>query len=364
MIRVMIPGLLMALLSCQTADEPGAQSDVGYVEFKKPKHYICERIGQVTVDGRLDEWEEIAWTDNFLDIEGSDKPEPRFKTRAKMAWDETHLYIAAELEEPHVWATLKQRDTIIFYDNDFEVFIDPDGDTHHYYELEINAFKTAWDLLLTMPYRDFGHVIDSWDIIGLQVGVQVNGTLNDPSDTDQSWTVELALPFSVLEECSSRDGLPAHGDVWRINFSRVQWQTDIVNGRYVKRKNPETGKNLPEDNWVWTPQYHINMHMPEYWGYMVFSTEAGKFSNGWKLPADERIKWSLRNVYYMQNAYYSQHGSYAGEAALIGYPTGNPDLTVPDIMKTMTGYQAAIQGESGYWVINEHGWLRKIAEMK
>ena len=74
----------------------------------------------------------------LLDIEGDAKPEPRYRTRAKMLWDDAFLYVAAELEEPHVWATLRQRDTVIFMDNDFEIFIDPDGDTYAYYEIEVN----------------------------------------------------------------------------------------------------------------------------------------------------------------------------------------------------------------------------------
>ena len=56
-----------------------------------------------------------------------------------MLWDDQFFYVGAELEEPHVWATLTERDSVIFHDNDFEVFIDPDGDTHLYYELEMNA---------------------------------------------------------------------------------------------------------------------------------------------------------------------------------------------------------------------------------
>ena len=50
-----------------------------------------------------------------------------------------YFYVAAEMEEPHVWGTLTQHDAVIFQDNDFEVFIDPDGDNHEYYEFEINA---------------------------------------------------------------------------------------------------------------------------------------------------------------------------------------------------------------------------------
>ena len=62
--------------------------------------------------------------------------------------------LVADITESDVWATLKKRDSVIYHDNDFEVFIDPNGDTHRYYELEINAFNTEWDLFLDKPYRD------------------------------------------------------------------------------------------------------------------------------------------------------------------------------------------------------------------
>jgi hypothetical protein len=65
-----------------------------------PKGYICNRTATpIRVDGTLDEaaWREAPWTDAFVDIEGDAKPRPRFRTRAKMLWDDDYFYIAAEL---------------------------------------------------------------------------------------------------------------------------------------------------------------------------------------------------------------------------------------------------------------------------
>ncbi len=222
----------------------------------EPESYDCFRANSpVQVDGRLDDraWRGAEWTTDFVDIEGSAKPLPRFRTRAKILWDDEYLYIGAELEEPEVKATLTKHDSVIFHDNDFEVFLKPKGDSSGYFEFEINALNTGWDLYLNKPYREGGKADNSWEIPGLKTAVAIAGTLNDPSDKDQGWTVEMAFPWSAF---ASRLPVtkPAMGDEWRINFSRVEWKAG----------------QAKEDNWVWSPQGLINMHVPERWGYLRF----------------------------------------------------------------------------------------------
>jgi hypothetical protein len=222
----------------------------------EPKSYDCYWANTpVRVDGKLDDraWQAAAWTTDFVDIEGSAKPIPRLRTRAKILWDDEYLYIGAELEEPEVKATLTTHDSVIFHDNDFEVFLKPPGDAPGYFEFEINALNTSWDLYLNKPYRQGGKADNSWDIPGLKTAVAIHGTLNDPSDKDRGWTVEMAFPWSAF---ASRLPVtrPAIGDEWRINFSRVEW----------KAGQPK------EDNWVWSPQGLVNMHVPEHWGYLHF----------------------------------------------------------------------------------------------
>lgn len=232
-----------------------------------PKHYDCVYAPEpLVIDGYVNEsaWEAAPWTDPFVDIQGDVKPAPPLKTRVKMLWDDDYLYIAAELEEPHVWGTLQKHDQIVFHDNDFEVFIDPDGDAAQYYEIEINALNTIFDLFLVKTYRNGGPALHGWDLKGLRSAVAVHGTLNDPNDVDEGWSVELAMPWSALREAAHRPAPPRPGDVWRINFSRVEWQHRVVDGRY------EVVPNTPEDNWVWSPQGVIDMHRPEQWGYVRF----------------------------------------------------------------------------------------------
>lgn len=226
-------------------------------EAPAPLSYECLRASApIRIDGKLDDaaWRHAPWTTDFVDIEGDRKPRPKYRTRVKMLWDDQFLYIAAELEEPEVKATLTQHDSVIFKDNDFELFVKPLPDTDSYYEFEINALNTGWDLFLPKPYNVGGQADNSWEIPGLKTAVAVKGTLNQPADKDRGWSVEIALPLTAF---ASRQAVPKpeKGTTWRINFSRVQW----------------TAGQAREDNWVWSPQGLIDMHVPSKWGYLHFS---------------------------------------------------------------------------------------------
>ncbi len=301
--------------------------------FPHPKGYVCYRASApVTIDGDLKDaaWDAAPWTDAFVDIEGDKQPKPRFRTRAKMLWDDEALYIAAELEEPHVWANLKDHDAVIFNDPDFEVFLDPDGDNHLYGELELNALNTTWDLLLTKPYKDGGKAVNAWEITGLKTAVKVNGTLNDARDKDAGWTLEIKWPWKSLAELGSLKIPPKDGEQWRINFSRVEWDIDIVDGKYQKVKG------RPEHNWVWSPQGVIDMHRPERWGYIQYSTAKpgeAKFSP----DADWNIRDTLHRAYYAQRAYQKKNGKYATATADLGLK-GTPGRV--EVQATRSGFEA------------------------
>jgi hypothetical protein len=309
-----------------------------------PKGYVCQRAAKpVTIDGKLDEeaWTAAAWSDPFIDIEGDKKPRPRHPTRVKMLWDDAALYIAAELEEPHVWATLKDHDAVIFHDNDFEVFLDPDGDSHLYAELELNALNTTWDLLLPKPYKDGGRAINGWEVIGLRTAVHVNGTLNDPTDTDRGWTVEIRWPWAGLKELTRAPVPPKDGDQWRINFSRVQWDTEVVGGTYQKVKGRK------EHNWVWSPQGVIDMHRPERWGYLQFSTATAAVP--FRPDPTAATRDLLHRVYYAQRDYRKANGKYATSPADLG-------LSGVRIETTAGGFEASaeVAGEKKRRVVITH----------
>ena len=224
--------------------------------FPPPLEYDCHFAQTAPrIDGKLNDavWKQAPWTSDFVDIEGAGKPTPRFRTRVKMLWDHRYLYIAAQMEESDLKATLTQHDSVIFHDNDFEIFLKPVTASASYYEFEMNALNTGWDLFLPKPYRMGGSADNSWDIQGLRTAVALQGTLNNSSDTDRGWTLEIAYPLDAFQSRQEVPG-PLEGTVWRINFSRVEW----------KAGQPK------EDNWVWSPQGAVDMHIPERWGFLYF----------------------------------------------------------------------------------------------
>lgn len=259
---------LWLCLSC--APKPAQEIDLA-ADLVSPKHYVVTKAASpITVDGTASDaaWAQAEYTDYFIDIEGVKTP--KFKTRIKMLWDEQFFYVFAEMEEPHIWGDIKTRDAVIFYNNDFEVFVDPSGDTKNYGEVEINALNTVWDLHLDKPYRVSGKANDEWNLDNLQSAVKIYGTLNNSSDTDSLWTLEIAIPLKPLTELKTINReAPAEGEVWRVNFSRVNWDFDLTDGVYSRKK--VDGKYAPEYNWVWSNQKVINMHEPEKWGFVQFT---------------------------------------------------------------------------------------------
>lgn len=272
------------------------------VPFAPPVYIVKRAAKDFVLDGNINKpfWENVPFTDEFLDIEGPHMKAPRFKTRAKMCWDDEYLYISAILYGTEIWATLTERDCVIFRDNDFEIFIDPDSDTQQYYEFEMNALNTVWDLLLTKAYRDNGKPVNCYDIHGLRTAVHIDGTLNSLSSENKSWSVEVVIPFSSICECTPASALPKPGDFYRMNFSRVQWTVKENGGKIEKLP-------LPEDNWVWAPTGVINIHYPELWSFVVFGNDD---VTSFEIPECEKLKWELRKFYYAEHIYHDLNGSY------------------------------------------------------
>ena len=334
-------------------------------EILIPKSYVVYNTTQeIIIDGRDNElaWAETKYSDNFIDIEGIKNPSQ--KTNVKMLWDDKNLYVFAKIYEDHIWADITKRDDVIYYNNDFEVFINPNNHVFSYGEIEINALGTEWDLYLNKPYRLKGKADSSWNIEGLKSAVYINGTINNPNDIDNYWTVEMAIPLNEISKLKNPFdyNYPKVGDIWRINFSRVNWDFELNNGKYSRKK--ENGKFLPEYNWVWSPQGLINMHVPENWGFLQFSNKGFEikknYENSYEIITQQVLyalfrKVSFKELKYLKDLKTNQELKF--ETIIVN----NQEISC-NFLKTETGFLiTAIDYKNNIKIsISENGLIKNI----
>lgn len=291
--------------------------------FTEPKSYtLYHSPGPLKIDGDLNEdiWAKTPWTDYFTDIEGDLKPRPEYKTRLKMLWDDKFLYIGVQLEEPHIWANKKPEQDIIFKDNVFKIFIDPDNNMNDDFEIQINPQNNMLFLVMNKPYRDGGRPVSGWEPSDYKSAVKINGTMNNSGDKDSDWTAEIALPLAAF---SFNPGDPKQNSQFRINFLRTGWDFTVQNGVYSKTLDA-AGKALAPHYSCWTPQGIINMHYPERWGYTIFSANSPSVKpEPFTVAYSEKQKEYLWLAYYRQKEWMKKTKQYAGTLKELDVPENN-----------------------------------------
>ena len=215
--RLSLPVLVVGLLTGATAQAQDLPT------------YTCPKTATPPqIDGNGDDtaWSQAPETALF-DVEDLDRQTQHSRrTQAKMLWDDDNLYFLFVMEDADVWSTFTNRDDQIWQEEEVEIFIDPDGDGLDYAEVEVNPLNVIFDLLLSRPWADSGRGFAQWNP-QFASAVQIDGTINDDSDTDKGWTVEVALPWAALatDIRNVANGMalpPQPGDQWRLNLYRFE----------------------------------------------------------------------------------------------------------------------------------------------
>ena len=175
----------------------------------------------ITVDGRLDEdaWKRALLTPPFARPDGG-APDERIRTQARLAWDDTCLYVGFFVKDDDLWNPRTERDGPLWEHDVVEVYLDPGADGRDYVEIQVspaNVVFDAWfDRHRTPPWHEAARRLD----IGLRSAVHAAGSVNvrDDGVEDRGWTVELAVPFAEL---SGLSGPPREGDRWQLNLFRL-----------------------------------------------------------------------------------------------------------------------------------------------
>jgi len=272
--------------------------------LKLAKHLQMENIDyqakkiatSIIVDGNINkpEWQAARWSKRFVDMVTGQAG--MYNTQTALLWNDTYLYIAFTAEEPFVEALQTQRHSIVFLENDLELFIDG-GDC--YYELEINAANTIYevffiwkdaytkgsrfdtpqfDVHLPQAYtfggdydrsgasfwkgthpRGIRWAFTSFDMPGLQTAVTVDGTINNNIDIDKGWNAEIAIPWQSLQLLANGKTIPpTNGDVWNMFLGR--FQKLMVGGKEVS----------PHPAMALNSHGIYDTHMPDKWSRIKF----------------------------------------------------------------------------------------------
>jgi hypothetical protein len=220
-------------------------------KMELPTYTVLRTPRPITVDGVLDEpvWRRLKPVGAFV-VEGGSPAE--FETEAKLCWDDKHLYVAFSCIDNDIWGTYTKRDDPLYEQEVCEIFINPSGDLVNYYEFEVSPRNVVWDGRIYNPdgarSKNFRGEPE-WNCEGLLTGVRVAGTLDDRSDLDQVWTVEMAIPFAQLVKRP-----PTDRERWRANLYRI-----------------DRGEKDEYSSWSATLTDKPDFHVPKRFGTLIFS---------------------------------------------------------------------------------------------
>jgi hypothetical protein len=233
--------LMMISTPVSTATFAGGQSP------QLPVYEVSRTNTPIKVDGKLDDpaWSKAASVGNF--IGNSDRSPAKYETDARILYDDNYLYFSFRSRDENIWSTFKRRDEHLWDEEVVEVFLQADPSQPSYIELEVNPLGTMLDIYLLGIRKPLHY--ESWNSEKLKWSVRVDGSV-DGKGGDREWTCEMAFP---LEDAATAPRLPPRpGDRWRMALYRVE-----------SRPVPAL--------WAWSPTGKDDFHMPEKFGWLVFT---------------------------------------------------------------------------------------------
>ncbi len=252
---------ILFYVSCKNITKEQTTSTTTVIQPELPSFKASKTTTNMIIDGKRDEldWSktEVATFDYFYHYDSIIKDDDKQKTTFRMLWDDAFLYVFFECDDEYLTAREKIRDGTPYFDDCAEIFLAPAPDIlNTHMGFEVNLYKTSNDFLfMTDFYKGQQGVLKAFNP-DFQVETTLTGTLNDNSDIDIGWTMELAIPLKLFFKIDTYAPVKA-GAKWTFLALR-QERNEIEGNRRI------TSLIFPVD------ERKIDVHDPTKFGFLYF----------------------------------------------------------------------------------------------
>jgi len=215
---VFLRTLIAVSLGCGGIAEATAQAKLSI------DSYECQFTEDaIEIDGEFEKaWKQAVPINSFsMPWLGNQNKAPDKATTAWMLWDREYLYVYATMIDADIYADIDQHDAKIWDNDVIELFLKPGLHKPAYYEFQVSALNTHFDAYFPergdrdLAKYKYDHKIESM--------VTHDGTLNERTDNDKSWSAEIRIPWTSFMLTGGR---PEPNDQWRFAVCRYDHRID------------------------------------------------------------------------------------------------------------------------------------------
>jgi hypothetical protein len=197
---------------------PGSGLQRADTELVTPSAVCRWTAAPPVLDGKLDDacWQKAAAIDRFASYWTKT---PRAGTTAYLLWADDALYYAATMTDSELRSFGTKRNDSLWDGDVFELFFKPSATEPDYYEFQANPRAFVFEVYWPRRGKDLGD-LTKLPALGSKAAVLMKGTLDQPGDRDEGWSVEGRIPWSAF---APTGGKPKAGDVWRFALCRYDY---------------------------------------------------------------------------------------------------------------------------------------------
>lgn len=213
--------------------------------------YLCHRAeAPIQLDGKADEpaWRGAREIPHFFMPGKAPAIQATTRTRARLLWDDTHLYYFAEMEDGALQATRTERDGELWLDDVFELFFKPKASEPGYYEFQATPLGTLLDIHYPERSSEGYARHRNQGSFGHAAKVFLRGAIGQPGGRDNGWQVEGRIPWTDFKPSG---GAPQPGDEWRFILCRYDYDPRFGNAQKAELSTSSAGM---------VPDFHAHEH--------------------------------------------------------------------------------------------------------